>query len=228
MSNQVSLEDYPRPAVGVDLAILTVASTTDSPRLCVLVQDRTAPDGRGLPGRFLRERQTVFNAVGDILRLKVNIAPPTSPTRLIRLFDDPDRDDRTWAVSAAHALSVHENTLAGARGDLVPVAADGGLPEALLFDYDLIVREAVTDLRERYETRKKYRDVQPDPDGFLAGPFTLAQLRRLHESVLSVELPKDSFNRRMIGFLRPVLRRNRSPALSSDGVGRPAQLYRKR
>ncbi|MCX6397194.1 MAG: hypothetical protein NTV23_11955 [Propionibacteriales bacterium] len=78
-----------------------------------------------------------------------------------------------------------------------------------------------------YETRKKYRDIRPDPEGFLSGTFTLAELRTVHEAVLSAELPKDAFNRRMEPLLEPVRRRDGSPVYGS-GVGRPARVYRRK
>ena len=54
------LDSYPRPGVTVDLAVLTVTDPgTDDAALRVLVQERTDPDGRVLPGRFLRERHTI-------------------------------------------------------------------------------------------------------------------------------------------------------------------------
>jgi 8-oxo-dGTP diphosphatase len=164
----------------------------------------------------------------DILAKKVKVpAPPTAP-RLVRLFDDPERDDRTWAISAAHALSMRAYDLEGANGDLVRVRKDGTVGERLLFDHDVIVGEAVAALRCRYEIRKTYRNVRPDPDGFLDGPVTLAQLRQIHEAVLGATIPRESFNRRMTPLLSPVRLRDGSPMLSSDRVGRPAQLYRAR
>jgi hypothetical protein len=45
-------------------------------------------------------------------------------------------------------------------------------------------------MRARYESA-------PDPDGLLPAPFTLAQLRHVHEAVLGDKLRKDTFNRRM-------------------------------
>ena len=67
----------------------------------------------------------------------------------------------------------------------------------LLFDHDQIVATAVEALRERYEIRYRYVDIHPDPDGFLPEPFTLHQLRKVHEAVVGAELHKDNFNRRM-------------------------------
>ncbi|MBS4754671.1 NUDIX hydrolase [Nocardioides sp. zg-ZUI104] len=231
MSISPDLDTYPRPGLTVDLAVLTVVGTSDTtPELRVLVLDRAQPAGRALPGGFIRERQTVARTVDDVLRRKVGIDPADLPRpHLLRLFDDPQRDDRTWAISAAHSVSLREADLAGARGTLVPVTPHGRLGDGppLLFDHDEIVEAAVSALRERYEIRFRYVDVHPDPDGFLSEPFTLHQLRKVHEAVVGAPLHKDNFNRRMKPLLEPLLRDGR-PVLSANLRGRPATLYRHR
>lgn len=224
------LDKFPRPGVTVDLAIATVTGATDTaaePQLRLLVQDRQDPQGRALPGGFMRERWTVARTVDDVLRRKVGIDPSTQTTpHLLRVFDDPDRDDRTWAISVAHAVALPEADLTRASGDLVPITPEGRLDGEgpLLFDHDEIVAAAMTALRERYEIRYRYVDTRPDPDGFLPPPFTLHQLRRVHEAVVGAELHKDNFNRRMKPFLEPFLR-DGEPVLSDGLRGRPAALY---
>jgi 8-oxo-dGTP diphosphatase len=224
------LDSFPRPGVTVDVAVLTVSAPSESlPQLRVLVQERRDPGGRSLPGGFIRERWTVDQTVDDVLRRKVGIEPSERyRPRLLRLFDDPDRDDRSWVISAAHSLSLPESELLDATGDLVPVGADGRLrgERRLLFDHDEIVTAAVEALRERYEIRYRYVDIHPDPDGFLPEPFTLRQLRRVHEAVVGAELHKDNFNRRMREYVEPLTRNGK--VVVSDGLrGRPATLYRK-
>lgn len=230
MARPSGLESYPRPGVTVDLALLTVEGASDTnPELKLLVQDRADPEGRALPGGFIRERWTVAQTVEDVLRRKVGIEPRDDiHPRLLRLFDDPERDDRTWAISAGHSVSLHESDLATATGDLIPVSTAGTLAgeDPLLFDHDQIVATAVRELRHRYEIRYRYVDVHPDPDGFLPEPFTLHQLRKVHEAVVGDELHKDNFNRRMKPMLEPVLRGG-EPVLATQLRGRPAALYRK-
>ena len=178
-----TLDSYPRPGVTVDLAVLTVTDPgTDDAALRVLVQERTDPDGRVLPGRFLRERHTIDETVREVFEHKVGVRPTeVTPPRLLRLFDAPDRDDRTWAISVAYSVSMPELELAGAKGELLPVdevaAATG---RDMLWDHDEIVSAAVESLRERYEFRFRNDSPPPDPDGFLPQPFTLHQLRKVH------------------------------------------------
>ena len=225
-----SLDSYPRPGITVDLAILTVTEADAEPVLRMLVQDRDSPAGRALPGGFVRERATIAETTRDVLDRKVGISLDGDvQPRLLRLFDDPDRDDRSWVMSAAHAVSLPESAVAGAKGDLVAVLPDGSLEgeSALLFDHDEIVAAAVDDVRERYEFRGRSVGVAPDPDGFLGAPFTLHQLRRVHEAVVGEDMHKDNFNRRMKDGLRPVKERGEI-AMSSGLRGRPATLYRRR
>ena len=180
MSQGRSLDAYPRPGVTVDLAILSVTSAgTDDAALRVLVQERKDPDGRVLPGRFLRERRTVVDTVQEVFEQKVGVSPSeVTPPRLLRLFDSPDRDDRTWAISVAHSVSMPEHELEGAKGELIAVTADGRLVDggAMLWDHDEIVSAAVDSLRERYEFRYRYSDTAPDPDGFLEEPLSLIHI----------------------------------------------------
>lgn len=224
------LDAYPRPAFAVDLAILTVVGAAGAdPELCVLVQSRTSPDGLALPGGFVRERCTVDETVADVFRRKVGVEPRSDVTpELLRLFDDPDRDSRTWALSAAHAVSIPEADLDGAAGELVPVTAGGGatIDQTLLFDHNEIVSAAVEAVARRYEFRHRYADTYPDPDGFLAEPFTLHQLRKVHEAVIGSVLHKDNFNRRMKPFLEPELDGGK-PVFAEGARGRPAALYRR-
>lgn len=106
-----------------------------------------------------------------------------------------------------------------ATGDLVGITTSGTLEsgESLLYDHDAIVREAGEAIHANYQSL-------PDLGGLLEHPFTMAELRSLHEAVIGKRLLTDTFRRRMEPLLEVHHEADGSPAMRSDG-GRPAQLY---
>ena len=232
------LTDYPRPNVAVDVAMLSVRPSTDRPELVALVLHRAEPpEGPVLPGRFLREGETIRDTVAALLEEKLHLRPSLrlSP-RLLRVFDAPGRDERGWTISIGHSLALPWEVAAQAHGDWRPVTGSGTVRGArLLFDHATILSEAVTRMRDRY-----------DPYHLLTGEFSLLDLRRLHEAVLGEPLRKDTFNRRMRAALEPTGEASSSIVLQSTDAsiqpllgspspslptrtarpGRAAQLYR--
>ncbi|MGC4935978.1 NrtR DNA-binding winged helix domain-containing protein [Gordonia sp. DT30] len=210
------LTDYPRPSVAVDIAVLSVVDA----ELCVVIQrddDGTAM----LPGRFIRERRRVADTVREVLELKLGLSPDHVHPHLLQVFDDPDRDRRGWTVSIAHAVALPAAALTDVVGEPAPVTASGALAsgEPLLYDHDRIIAAATDSLRRRYEDR-------PDPDNLLPTPYTLTELRELHEAILGRRLMRDSFNRRVQPLLAAQTDRSGQPVTRVAG-GRPARLYAK-
>jgi ADP-ribose pyrophosphatase YjhB (NUDIX family) len=194
-----TLADYPRPSLAVDVVLLTVRTDDEGDRqLCVLLHQREEgpDDGQwSLPGSFVREGERLVGAVQRTVADKLSLR--TRAPRQLAVFDDPDRDSRGHVVSVAHVDLLPEEELLGQDGSrwtLAPV--DGtrlrlpGRQRRLPFDHDLVVGAALDWARSRYERR-------PDPSRLLHEPFTLRELRRLHEAVLGRELFKDTFRRRM-------------------------------
>jgi len=134
------------------------------------------------------------------------------------VFDDPGRDSRGHVVSVAHVDLLPERELTG-EGAWLLSPVDGttvrvpGRRRSLRYDHDQIVAVAAGWAQQRYARR-------PDPSRLLDGPFTLRELRLLHEAVLGVRLQKDTFRRQMIDRLEEV------PGRSSGGPGRPAAVFR--
>jgi ADP-ribose pyrophosphatase YjhB (NUDIX family) len=209
-SSGKTLEDYPRPSAAVDTAVLTVGPNRT---LDVLLVQRDDPGGGpawALPGTFLHPGERLRDAVLRSLDEKAGLRG-TRP-RQLHVFDDPDRDERGWVLSIAHVDVVPwttiEPVLAARPGDVLrPVAEATGLP----FDHDSIVRRAVSRIRARYRRR-------PDPEGLLAEPFTMRELRLLHSAVAGEELKPDAFRRLMEPQLHDTGRMQRA-------IGRPAALY---
>src|SRR6056297_2932212 len=108
------INQYPAPHLAVDVAAVTI---DPGGQLCVLLVRRRG-DNEGtwaLPGRFVRERQRLADAVAVTLEEKSGLSPAAlrgrSP-RQLHLFDDPDRDDRGWVMSMAHLLALPYDRLA--------------------------------------------------------------------------------------------------------------------
>lgn len=205
-----TLEDYPRPSVAVDTAVLTVPEPGGLGVLLTRTNDavRGGSDEWRLPGTFLHTGETLADAVLRSLRDKAGIeglAP-----RQLHVFDEPGRDDRGWVLSVAHLDVVRADRLpASARTVVVPI---GVLPP-LKYDHAAIVSFAVEALRADYRGL-------PDPGGLIDRPFTMRQLRSIHESVLGERLLPDTFRRSMLPHLEP------TGELERAGRGRPAELYR--
>jgi 8-oxo-dGTP diphosphatase len=208
-----SLLDYPRPSVAADTAVLTVAEGS----VCVLLVRRQGPDHSGewaLPGTFLRERETLAAAVLRCLREKAGISGRVP--RQLRVFDDPGRDDRGWVLSVAHVdvvpLAALEEALKSDAVRLASVAAERDVIVGLPYGHADIVAEAVVWLKAAYSEA-------PDPGELLDEPFTLKDLRELHEAVAGQTLMRDTFRR----FMEPKLA---GTGQMSDGTrGRPSRLW---
>lgn len=218
------LERFPAPHLAVDVAVMTVPP--EGPLSVLLVRRSGDRDGMwALPGRFVRERERLAQSVAITLEEKVGLSPASLrglAPRQLHLFDDPDRDDRGWVMSAAHLLTLpYERVAVALQSEAVMLARIDGVraivpgQRRLPYGQDAIVEFAVEEMRLLYST-------QPDPEGLIAeSEFTLAQLRDVHTAVLEADWQIDTFRRHMIPQLVDTGRR------SEGGVGRPAALYRR-
>jgi 8-oxo-dGTP diphosphatase len=222
-----SLRDYPQPSIAVDIAVLTVpAPLTEQSQLHVLLhrrRDGFAVGNWALPGTLLHKRERLSKAAIRALRLKAGVAG-VDPVQL-EVFDDPDRDSRGWVLSVAHAALLPYETLAASiagsdEATLVPVQ-EGGLAQLpdrqrrLPFDHERIVELATAWAAKQYTAA-------PDPFGLLAPPFTISQLRQLHQAVEGRSWQKDVFRRRVSEDLEDVAAR------TVVTTGRPAALVKLR
>ncbi|MWB97659.1 NUDIX hydrolase [Agromyces seonyuensis] len=218
-SSDRTLEDYPRPSVAVDTAVLTVPDGGPLSVLLTQTNDalRDGADEWRLPGTFVHPGETLDVAVLRSLRAKAGITGLRP--RQLRVFDAPDRDDRGWVLSVAHSDVVPTHRIA-----LIERTRLTGVDEVtgLRYDHDAIVGAAVEALRADYRR-------SPDPAGLLAvperrddepvGSFTIFELRRLHEAVLGERLSRDAFRRLMLPQLEP------TGTLRRGVRGKPAELY---
>ncbi|MCC3273276.1 NUDIX hydrolase [Arthrobacter zhangbolii] len=210
----LSLLEYPRPSLAVDTAALTVVD--DDLRVLLVRRREEHHSGEwALPGTFLRERETLAAAVLRSLRDKAGIEGRVP--RQLHVFDDPGRDDRGWTLSVAHMDAVPfrdlEKPLQSDDVRLASVTVDADLIAALPYGHADMVDLAVERLRQDYAQT-------PDPAGLISEPFTLKDLRDLHEAVAGRPLMRDTFRR----LMEPQLT---GTGQMSDGArGRPSRLWR--
>ena len=207
--------EFPRAIVAVDTALLTIHPVRG---LLVVEMERGDTGKWALPGTFLRDRETLAEAVERSLAEKLGVRD-IRPAQL-HVFDDPNRDERHWVLSVAHVAVVRREQLKslgeGTAKNIRLVSADR--PGELAWDHPNIVKRAKEYVRSRYEE-------QPDPDRLLGNTFTLRDLRLVHDAVAGHDDPwdRDAFRRRMQQLVVA------TGVKSDSGTrGRPAQLFRRR
>jgi len=208
-------------AVAVDVALLTV--TDGRLRLLLVEPDRAALAGRwALPGRRVREDESLDDTAHRALRELAGIEVPSAILEQLRTYGDADRDPRGRVVSVAYlALSAEPFEPDPSRTARVVDVADLGMlePERFAYDHDRIVADAI----ERTRARLEYTSLAT---AFVPEPFTLADLRRVYEAVWGVAIDPANFRRKVVstpGFVVPVAEHS----VPGPAGGRPARLYRR-
>jgi 8-oxo-dGTP diphosphatase len=204
-------------AVTVDLVVLTVRAH----RLVVLLVDRGVEPYRGhlaLPGGFVQPDEGLLDAAQRELREETGLVTPGHLEQL-GTYGDPSRDPRMRVVTVAHLVLAPDLPTPTAGTDAsaarwVPVDELPGA--ALAFDHDRIVRDGV----ERARAKLEYT---PLGAAFCPPEFTVAELRRIYETVWGTGLDPRNFHRKVTGT--PDFLLATGATTTRDG-GRPAQLYR--
>jgi ADP-ribose pyrophosphatase YjhB (NUDIX family) len=202
------LEDYPRPSVAVDAAVLT---PDPDEGLLVLEVKRKTGSGWALPGTFLHSGERLADAVRRSLRDKAGVDDVVA--HQWRVFDEPGRDDRGWVLSVAHWALVGPAALENrirTQTRLVPARSPG----RLIYDHQAIVGAAVEHIESRY-------DANADPERLLPEVFTILQLRKVHEAIAGRPLDRDWFRRHMKDKVEA------TGEMAVGARGRPAELYRR-
>jgi 8-oxo-dGTP diphosphatase len=132
----------------------------------------------------------------------------------LRTFSGTARDPRGWSLSVVYYAVV---PFAAVPPQIVADFLSVDELPSLPFDHDSILRAAL----ERLRGKSAYSTL---PAFLLGCEFTLADLQRVYEHVMGVDLEAKSFRRKIddLDLVAPVKGRFR------QGVGRPAQLYRLR
>ena len=226
--------EFPPVAVTVDIVVFTIRQG----RLCVLLVERGSHpylSAWALPGGFVNPDEDLGEAALRELQeetgLDLSIAGASAGhLEQLATYGAPHRDPRMRVVSVAYLALLPDlpSPTAGddaARAHFWPVedldlaagqSVDGG-PE-LAFDHHRILADGVA----RAQAKLEYTSLATS---FVGAPFTLAELRRVYESVWGVQLHRQNFARKVLstpGFVTPVGQKRDAAGTG----GRPAELYR--
>ncbi|QWZ10454.1 NUDIX hydrolase [Nocardioides panacis] len=207
-------------SVTVDVVCLTVRDGAFQ----VLLVERGGPPFEGrlaLPGGFVQVDENLEDAARRELREETGIEAPRFVEQLAT-YGEPDRDPRGRTVSVAFLAIAAD--LGEATGGSDAAAADWHRVDELLRDDSLLAFDHAVILADAVERARGKLEYTPLACDFCPAEFTIAELRRVYETMWDLRLDPANFHRKVTradGFLVET-------GKSADGgVGRPAQLYRR-
>lgn len=181
---------YPHPAVTTDCVIFGF----DGTKLQILLIERGIEPYKGkwaFPGGFLNPDETAEE--GALRELQEETGLTGAYIEQFHTFTNPDRDPRERVITIAYYALVKIQEVKG--GDDAARAKWFGLDEVpqLAFDHDMILREALSRLRERIHFK---------PIGFelLPEKFTMKELQSLYEAILDVKFERRNFAKKMLHY----------------------------
>lgn len=221
-------EVHPRPAVTVDIVVLTIL---DADLKVLLVRRKEHPfRGRwALPGGFVRvgdaaedQGEDLDEAAARELEEETGLPRRAVFLEQLRAFGKPNRDPRTRVITIAYYALV--------RPDLAPLVAAGtdaaeagwasvarGERRPLAFDHDAILDATLAHLSAALEHSRVAFELVPQA-------FTIPELRATYEILTGTRYDPGNFRRR---FLRMV-----EDGLIEEAPGKritaskPARVYR--
>jgi 8-oxo-dGTP diphosphatase len=207
-------------AVAVDVAAMAI----EDGRLTLLLvePDDTTQAGRwSLPGRRVRDDESLDGTALRALSEVVGVDEPAVLLEQLRTYGEPARDPRARVVSVAYlALAARPLSPSPARRTTVVDAAEAAAWSSVRYAYDHA--SIVIDALERLRARLEYTALAT---ALLEEPFTLGELRAVYEAVWDVTLDPANFRRKVVsteGFVRDA----EGVAPPGPSGGRPARRYR--
>ena len=218
---------YPRPAVAVDLVVLTLWER--ALRLLAIARNEPPFAGRwALPGGFLRvgpgnsQGEDLEDAALRELAEETGLEGKEVILRQLGAFGAANRDPRMRVITVAYYALVSPTLVpkvspGGDAGDAFWITPEAALAKGLAFDHDTIVRSALDRIRA---------DLDRDPIAFALVPreFTVQELREVHEQVTGTPQDPGNFRKRVLRMvddgLVEALPKKRKTAT------KPAALYR--
>lgn len=219
--------DYPSIGLTADIVALTIRNGEFS---VLLIQRGDHPfKGRwALPGGFVNPDEDSETAAARELVEETGIDLDKAFLEQLKTYSTPNRDPRTRVVSTAYIALIPELPEPTAGDDAAEAhffaVKDVLAPEDsedkihLAFDHEQIIRDAV----ERAASKLEYTSLAA---AFLKDPYTLADLRRVYESVFGTTIHAANFRRKVLsipGFIELVGEKGESQFEN----GRVADLYR--
>jgi len=209
----LSLGDYPRPAVTVDVIIFTLRDGD----LRVLLVRRGHPPFEGMwaiPGGFVNIDESLEEAA--LRELEEETGVRDVYLEQLYTFGDPGRDPRGRVITVAYFAVVPADAVRPRAGDDAAEARWWSIYDLppLAFDHADILAYALQRLRYKLEYTAVGFELLPES-------FTLSELQAAYEVVLGEKLDKRNFRRKILGA--GVIEET---GAYRTGEGRPAKLYR--
>lgn len=198
----------------VDLCIFTVIKG----ELNVLLIKRKYDPFKGkwaIPGGFIKDDERLHTAALRELHEETGVHDVF--LKKLTAYGDPGRDPRGRVVTIVYMALIDaqryklEATTDAESAMWHPM---NSLPP-LAFDHKMIVDSALKDLKYEIQTTNIAAQMLPDT-------FTLTELQKLYESILSMNLDKRNFRKKIasLDILKP------TKETKIDGAHRPAQLFK--
>lgn len=200
-----------------DVALFTMRDNELLVRLTHVVRPPHFPNNAGLPGGILREHETAEDAAKRNIEEKGLVAARKIYFEQLYTFSEVTRDKRNRVVAVAYLGFVPWEKLSDEEKEnttetyWLPVAK----AKKLAYDHDNMLAMAVMRIRSRARYTTLLSKLMPKD-------FTLTELERAYECVLSEPLDKRNFRKKILKL--DVL--EALPSKRADGPYRPAQLYR--
>lgn len=179
---------YPHPSVTTDCVIFGF----DGEKLNVLLVKRGGEpykDWWAFPGGFVRIDESAED--GALRELKEETQLSAGYVEQLHTYSSPDRDPRERVITIAYLALVKIADVKG--GDDAAEAQWFSIDKIphLAFDHDVILRDALTRLRERIHFHPIGYELLPEK-------FTLKQLQSLYEAILGVSFDRRNFAKKMM------------------------------
>lgn len=221
-------KDYPSFALTTDIVLLTIKAG----QLSVLLVERGGHPFKGcwaLPGGFVGANESADEAVFRELEEETGINLDKVHVEQIRTYTEPQRDPRMRVISTGYLALLPDlpDPVAGddaAQARFFPVEdilapKDSSDAIELAFDHEEILKDGL----ERARGKLEYT---PLATTFLEDPFTLADLRRVYETVWGEKIHAGNFRRKILSTQNLVESCGEKGESSFEG-GKRAQLYKK-